>query len=235
MFGLGVIVPCWMRSRIRPETVGWASPKLVVGLGQAVALGRCRRVAADQLLDHPLADLERHARVVAHLVDRFAEEVLREDPRAAARRPGRCARRRTRTRRRCPSPSCPCPRMTERRLPAKSVVVDVGVGVQLLAREACRRRGTPARASAASSGGRWRRAARRTRVDRPSSRVSSQVAVRRRRAACSTLRLEADPLAEAEVVDVVVEVRRDLRVVREVRIGLAASGSPSTPSARARC
>jgi hypothetical protein len=33
-------------------------------------------------------------------------------------------------------------------------------------------------------------------------------------------RLEADPVAEAEVVDVGVEVGGDLRVVREVRVGL---------------
>ncbi len=33
MFGLGVIVPCWSRSRILPETVGWASPKRWLGFG----------------------------------------------------------------------------------------------------------------------------------------------------------------------------------------------------------
>ena len=34
MFGFGVIVPCAMRSRIRPETVGCASPNWWSGLGR---------------------------------------------------------------------------------------------------------------------------------------------------------------------------------------------------------
>lgn len=59
--------------------------KTVVGLGQPVALGWAG-VAAQQLLHHPLADLEWDTRVVAHLVDRFAEHVLRQDPDALPRR-----------------------------------------------------------------------------------------------------------------------------------------------------
>ena len=33
MFGFGAIVPWAMRSRMRPETVGWDSPNLWSGLG----------------------------------------------------------------------------------------------------------------------------------------------------------------------------------------------------------
>ena len=53
----------------------------MVGLRQAVALRRAG-VATDQTLDQALADLEGHARVVADLIDRFAEHVLGDDPHA---------------------------------------------------------------------------------------------------------------------------------------------------------
>ena len=47
--------------------------------------------------------------------------------------------------------------------------------------------------------------------------------------------LEADPLTQAEVVDVVVEVLGDVAVVGEVRIGLRHRVVRCTPSARGRC
>ena len=132
-------------------------------------------------------------------------------------RPGRCARRRRRSRRRCPSPSCPCP----------------GPPLACPRRSSCRCRsgrasapgrtcptpGTPVRASGYSSGGRWRPAGRR------SMRVSPRVELDRprrrphRAATCSTPVSKRDQLAQAEVVDVFVEVRCDLRVVGEVRVG----------------
>jgi hypothetical protein len=56
MFGFGVIVPCRMRSMMRPETVGWAAEG-VVGLRQPVPL-RPPDVQADQQLEdlHAQAD-----------------------------------------------------------------------------------------------------------------------------------------------------------------------------------
>ena len=50
MFGFGVIAPCWMRSRMRPETVGWAWPKRWSGLGRPYFSGRptCRRIMSSR-------------------------------------------------------------------------------------------------------------------------------------------------------------------------------------------
>ena len=82
-----------------------------------------------------------------------------------------------------------------------------------------RRRGRRARASAGPSGGRWRRAARRSGASRRSSERDLPDAVGAPRGALDA-GLEADAVAHAEVVDVVVEVLRDVGVVREVGIGL---------------
>ena len=68
-----------------PGDRGMGLAELVVWLGQAVALGRAGE-RLDRLVDHPLADRERHARVVGELVDRLAEHVLGDDPSAFARR-----------------------------------------------------------------------------------------------------------------------------------------------------
>ena len=81
-FGLGAMVPWAMRSRMRPETVGWASPNC--GRAWAARSARGRRRAGDQRVDHALADLERDAGVLRQLVGRSAEHVLGDDPRPAA-------------------------------------------------------------------------------------------------------------------------------------------------------
>ena len=120
----------------------------------------------------------------------------------------------------------------QHRLVAPVVGVDEVVRVHLHPVE--RPRSTPARATAGPSGGRWPRAARRSGASPPcrASRVQTPSGVSRRVLHAG---LEPDPLDQPEVPSVVGEVLRDLRVVRKVRIGRAASGSPSTPSARARC
>ncbi len=57
--------------------------ELVVGFGQPVALG-VAGVALDDLMDHALADGEGDAGVLGELVDGFAEDVLGDDPGAVA-------------------------------------------------------------------------------------------------------------------------------------------------------
>jgi hypothetical protein len=118
-------------------------------------------------------------------------------------------------------------------LVGEDVVVDVGMGVHLLAAEAS----WPGNIGSGQRGSQWWPLATSSaskRSTEPSSSVSSQPPPGIRAARCDP-GLEADPVAEAEVLDVGVEVGRDLRVVREVRDRTSASGSPSTPSDRARC
>ena len=156
--------------------------ELVVGLRQA-ELRRVADVAVDQLGDEPAADLERDPRAghrAAELVGRLAEDVLRDDVRAAPRREVDVVGH------------------------VRGLDRDVHRAVadaehdDLLAAPGCRgsctggraagcpRRcptpGTPARASARPSGGRWRRRARRSARGRAPSIVSSQVPSSRRSA-----------------------------------------------------
>ena len=103
-------------------------------------------------------------------------------------------------------------------LPRSSSSVAVLVGVDLLDLRTCRGRGRPARASARPSGGRWRPRARRSRASRRREReLHTPVRAAARRA--RTRGLEADAVAEAEVVDVGVEVLGDLGVMRVVGVG----------------
>ena len=80
-----------MRSRIRPEIVGCAALIAMVGLGQAVALERAR-VEAQHELEELGRHRHRHPVARRELVDGPPEEVLRDDPRAAARGEVRRAR-----------------------------------------------------------------------------------------------------------------------------------------------
>ncbi len=210
MFGLAVIAPWARRSRMRPEMVGCASPKRWSGLGKAVALHVPHR-GLDEAGGGGPADGERDARVVAaELVSGAAEEVLGDDVGAAAGGEGRRLR---------------CVRRVDgdvhRRVAhaehdhvavPQLLRVRVLVRVHLLTGEAvgAREGGLgPAGVPVVPVGDDHRVEA--LAVDVPAVALLPDALHRR---------LEADVLAEAEVVDVGVEVRGDLRVVREVRIRL---------------
>ena len=163
----------------RPLIVGCASAEAVVGLRQPVVLH-----VADGEPMHRLAR-SGGARSRAHagrraLVERPAEHVLRDDVHPAARGEQHPRAPSSSPRPRCPSRCCPS-RRRPRRLPVVAVgAVDVVVRVHLppsnVAREGA------ARASAGPSGGRWRRAPRRSvrsrRVDSSSSQAPSSRRVR---------------------------------------------------------
>ena len=202
----------------------------VVGLGQAVALGR-PGVAPEQGLGHPLAHLEGHPGVVAELVDRFAEDVLGHDPDALAGRQvgalgdiggldGDVHRRVAHAEHHHP-------------LAGEDRVLDVGVGVHLLARErvgAGERRFGPAGVPVVPVGDDQiviDPGLSRIELDAPGA-VLGPVGVDHRG-------LEGDPVAKAEVVDVFVEIGGDLSCDGESPDSSPASGSPSTPSAAGRC
>ena len=188
--------------------------ELVVGLGQAVALG-VAGVALDHLVDHALADGEGDARVVGELVDGLAEDVLGDDPGAAAGGQvgvggdvggldgdvhGAVAHAED-----------------DDVLAGEERVVDVGVGVHLLAGErvgAGEGRFGPARVPVVAVGDEQRVVgARLAAVERDlPGAVLAAVGV-------LDAGLEVDVRAQAEVVDVVVEVLADVGVVGEVGIG----------------
>ena len=185
----------------------------MVGLGQAVALHRPDR-GAQRRLHEALADRERHPRLGHELVERAAEDVLGDDPGAA---PGgqedalgglrgldRDVHRRV-----AHAEHDDALAGEERR-----VVAEVVVRVHLDALEDVH--ALEGRPAAGPSGGRWRPAARGSRAVSPVSSAHPPAALVRLRVLDAGV--ERDPLAQAEVVDVGVEVGRDLGVVREVRI-----------------
>ena len=187
----------------------------VVGLGQAVALRRSG-VAADQLLEDALADLEGNPQVVAQLIDRFAEHVLGDDPHTLARRQvralGHVGGLHSDVHRRVAHTQHDDP------LAGEDGVVDVGVGVQLRAGEAVRpreRRFGPARVPVVAVGDHQRVVATGLagiELHRPQAVLVAGGVLHSG--------LEGDELAQAEVIDVGLEVRGDLRVMGEVGIGV---------------
>src|SRR4029077_15201349 len=187
----------------------------MVGLGQAITLGRAG-VALEQRLYEALADLEGHARVVAQLIDGFPEQVLGNDPYALTRREIRFlgdVRALHGDVHRGVAHS-----QDDHPLTGEDRVLHIGVCVQLLAGEFLG-------AGEGGFGPAWI----------PVVAVGDQQRVVHARLAALELELpgavlaprdvlhtsfERDLLAEPEVVDVVLEVGGDLRVVGKVRIGL---------------
>ena len=162
-FGFGVISPCARRERMSSETVGCASPKSVVGLAAARS-APCRRPSSRSggRAASALADGERHPRGGGERVERAAEQVLRDHPRAAPRGEVRARRATNEDSTAMSIAELPMPSTTT------SLVAEEAPGRRRCtrARGAARRRsgpgrGTAARASAGPSGGRWRRRARR--------------------------------------------------------------------------
>ena len=198
---------------IRPETVGCAEPKRWSGRGRPYFSGvpTNRRIIVSKTR---MPQLDRQPRVVRELVDRAAEEVLRQDPRAAAggeeRALGDVGGLDRDVHRAVAHPE-------DQRAPAgEEVAVAVVVGVDLRAGErlvAGEHRLRPARVPVVAVGDDERVEA----LDRPVRELEVPDAVRAA-AGVRDGRLEADRVADAEVVDVGVEVRRDLRVVRVVGI-----------------
>ena len=180
----------------------------VVGLRQAVALHVAGRRASCISSRDPAPDRAtgRAARA-ADLVERPAEEVLRDHVHAAARGEEACGFATWLASTAMSIALLPMPTTTTR-LPRSRRRRRSGARASARPSNVSRR-GRRARASAGPSGGRWRRAARRrcgSRRCRASTRqVPSLVALGVLHAG-----LERDPLAEAEVIDVVVEVARDL-------------------------
>ena len=189
----------------------------VVGLRQPVALH-----VAERELEHPLEDPapdpERDLRRAADLVDRLAEQVLRDHVRAAAGGEVGLARDEARldrdVHRRVAHPEHDDGLVAEE----VRVVALVVVRVDLHALEvvgAGERRLGPARVPVVAVGDDQRVVAmRRAVVERD---LPHAVGPPR---GVLDAGLEADAVADAEVVDVVVEVARDVRVVGEVGIRL---------------
>ena len=187
----------------------------VIGLGEAVP----PEVADDDPQHAPgdlLTDLERDAGAREVLVGRPTEHVLGDDPGAApggeVRRSGREARLHRDVHRRVAHPEDDhAPVAEEGRILSRVVVrVDLEAGEPVAAREPGLR---PARIPVVAVGDDQR-------VVAPAAAVVEDDlpgAVGGRGGAIDA-GLEADPVAEAEVVDVGVEVLRDLRVMGEVGI-----------------
>jgi hypothetical protein len=186
----------------------------MVGLGETVALGRAG-VGPDERVSQAPADLDRDARVVVQLVERAAEQVLGHDP--------------------CPAASGQVGvgggvgRLDgdvhggvaevehDDVLAGEDRAVAVEVRVQLLARERVRagkRRFGPARVPVVAVGDEQRPVLARLATlerDLPDAVFAPARAL--------DAGLERDPLAQAEVIDVGIEVGPDLRVVGKVGVG----------------
>ena len=188
--------------------------RAVVGLGQAVALHRPDR-GAQRRLHEALADRERHPRRGHELVQRAPEDVLGHDPGAAPRRQehavGRLRGLVRDVHRRVAHPEHDDALAGEQR----GIVAEIVVRVHLDALEdvvALERGLGPARVPVVAVGHQQRSI-------RPLlAGLEPHPPALRGRLRVLDPGLERDPLAQAEVVDVGVEVGRDLRVVREVRI-----------------
>ncbi len=187
----------------------------MVRLRQPVPLGWAG-VAEQEPLGDPLTKLERQAGVVAELVDGFAEYVLRHDPHALARRQvgalGDVGGLDRDVHRRVPHPEHHHAAAREDR------VLDVGVGVELQSLEllAAGERGFwPARVPVVAVGDDQHvvfPGLAPLELDRPHALLIARGLL--------DAGLEGDPVAEAEVVHVGVEVGGDLGVMGEVRVGL---------------
>ena len=189
---------------------------LVVGLGQAVVLHGPDRDLVHRLEQQPAEreGQERGELVDADLVERAAEQVLGQDVGPAARGqegPPGVERRLGGDVHRAVAHA-----EDEHALVLERLVVDVVVRVHLDAVEGAGEGGLgPARVPVVAVGHEQRVVLARVAAvegDLPHAVIAAGGAL--------DPRLEDDPVAEAEVVDVVVEVLRDVRVMREVGIGL---------------
>ena len=224
MLGLTVMSPWPSRGSSSEETVGCA----------CAACGRARagRSRSSCPAASPAAGRGRSAAPAAAAASRrwrLRRSACRSGTWAGRGRrgasPGRSSRRSARTRPRCRWRSCRCP-STSTRLPTQHLGLAVVVGVHLLAGEllgAREGRLGPARVPVVAVGDQHGAVAAGLAARRRRPRPSPPT--RRRPARPRDLGAEADPLAQAEVVHVVVEV---------VRRSGCGSGSPGSRPASGR-